>query len=346
MNYFQVVLAFLKVLSPEYTPMTCHLCGLYPKWLSCDGVSLALSKDKVRWDTAETIFPKDGSMQHPTAQILKQKQRMLLPEADTRELLHTFCTGKPEPLNCDQFTDMQDALAAQCLPLHTLITELYESEKAATAPIPVYNFSFAGNWQQFMLILCSTTSVALIIRPKIVPTLLYLIHCKVYTAEVHEVLSSTCPQLAHALCFLPLSKVSATIADLLAVLIEKVKLTHSDMTFALEVPKQIEKIPVSIISTKPQEQTTMTPHAWLNHLKRVVKKVEQDHIPLSTGFDLSKLQASYTILPEQDSSLSGVYYCNFHLTVDMNKRKSSANFTEILCVLNFSARNSTKYVRA
>ena len=40
----------------------------------------------------------------------------------------------------------------------------------------------------------------------------------------------------------------------------------------------------------------------------MVKKVEQNHIPLSTGFDYTMLRNKYTVIPEANSTLSGVYY--------------------------------------
>ena len=69
---WQVVLAFLEIFGTESTPMECALCGPYPKWLGFDGVSVALSKDKVLWDTIDTIHPRDHSTTPPAASAKKQ----------------------------------------------------------------------------------------------------------------------------------------------------------------------------------------------------------------------------------------------------------------------------------
>lgn len=288
--------------------MHCSLCGLYPKWLSFDGVSLALSKDKVRWDTAETIFPKDGSTQVLAEHVIKQKERMLLSDSCTRELLQNFCTAKPTPMNCDEFGALQEALTTQCPPLHTLLQELYDAEKQCTAPLPVYNYSFPGNWKQFLYMVSSTTSAALILRPKVVPPVLHLIEHKIYTPDMHEILATSVPQLAHALCFLPQSKVPQSVADLLLALVDKVKLTHPKLTFVPTAPTPVVQMPTSITNTSKPQPQDMPQQTWLNHLKTVVKQVDQSHIPLTTGFNHTMLHEKYTVLPEADSTLSGVYY--------------------------------------
>ena len=104
---------------------------------------------------------------------------MLLPVTETWQLLHTFCTGKPAPLNCDEFQELQDALQDQCPSLCVLLTELHDAEKVATDPLPIYNYSFSGNWHQFLLVLSSTSSVALILQPKVVPPLLHMLEHKI-----------------------------------------------------------------------------------------------------------------------------------------------------------------------
>ena len=63
--------------------MICTLCVPYLNWLSFDGVSLAFNKNKVLWNTVESIFPKDGTIDLSAASLLKQKDRMLLLTAST-----------------------------------------------------------------------------------------------------------------------------------------------------------------------------------------------------------------------------------------------------------------------
>ena len=66
---------------------------------------------------------------------------------------------------------------------------------------------------------------------------------------MHEVLTTLFPQLAHALCFLPQSKLPDSVADLLSVLVDKVKLTHSELDFTLCALSPVVQLPTSIDTT-------------------------------------------------------------------------------------------------
>lgn len=293
--------------------MCCALCGTYPKWLGFDGVSLALNKDKVLWDTVDTIFPKNGSTEPPILTVKKQKERMLLPVAHTRVLLATFCTAKPNPMNCDEFGELCAALLSECPPLYTMLRELFAEEKRATSPIAVYNFSFAGNWKPFLVLLSSTTSVAWLFRPTIVPLLLHLIDTKVYTADHHQILSEFCPPLAHSLSHLSEGNLPDYLVQLLAVMVDIVKSTHPEMTFVPTVPSPVIHIPTSITTTRNSDLPDSGPHldAWFIHLRKVVEHVEQNHTALSIPVDLTQLKEKYSLIPELDSTLSGTYYPNW-----------------------------------
>jgi hypothetical protein len=294
--------------------MACHLCGTYPKWLGFDGVSLALSKDKVLWDTVETIFPKDGSTEPCGNTLKKQKERMLLSNTNTRQLLSTFCNSKPASLNCNQFSELCKALDEECPSLAALLRVLHQEEVKQTDPIPVYNFSFAGHWKEFFLILSSTTSAAWILRPTIIPLILHLTATKIYTPDAHKTLAEFCPPLAYALSYLPKSILPEPVVDLLLAMVNVVQTTHPGIPFAPAPPTLASYIPTSIsnepknqdhLQTIPQQQT------WLTHLKEAVHKVQKAHVPLSIGYDHETLSRKYPPVPELDSSLSGMYYPNW-----------------------------------
>jgi len=142
------------------------------------------------------IFLREGFVTKPDIDILKQCERMLLPNSNTRKLLATFCNSKPAPLNCNQFTDLQTLLVEDCPSLFCMIEQFYEQEKECSAFITMYNFSFADHWQCFFFLLAFTISVAFIFRPAIISFLLHLIKNKVYSADAHKMLVKFCLYLS------------------------------------------------------------------------------------------------------------------------------------------------------
>jgi hypothetical protein len=95
---FKVVQAFLKLMDTASKPVYCVLCGPYPKFLGFDGVSLAMSKSNINWETVETIFLKSATTVPPEQETLKHKHWVLLPKK-SRVLLLQYCTSNPTSLD-------------------------------------------------------------------------------------------------------------------------------------------------------------------------------------------------------------------------------------------------------
>ena len=169
-TFIKVVFAFLDLINPECLPLTCTLCGLYPKWLGFDGVSLALKKDHVKWDTVDTIY-SSGQTVSPGPTTLKHQERIFLKSKATRKLMLQFCSANPQPLAIDQFQTLVEMLQQECPPLAIIMSNLRDSEAKRTAPLQLTNFSFPSVWKQLLAVLASATSVFFVFRPAIIPLL-------------------------------------------------------------------------------------------------------------------------------------------------------------------------------
>lgn len=286
----QVFLKFIPLLATECTPMTCVLCGPYPKWMGFDGVALSMSKDNVLWDTVETIHPRDGSTTPPDPTVLEFQDRLLLPTPATRRLLAQFCNSKPSPLNCQQYSDLVATLQMECTPLSELLQVMYQEEVDRTRPLPVYNYSFPGVWCDFLLLLSSSTSVAWMLRPAAVPVVLHLIETQVYTKDAHHVLYGFCPSLAFGLLYLPEGRIPTTLVNLLQLVVEVVERTYPNCTFAAAAPLLTH-------ATDPAHHPQDAEEAWQ-------ASIGKPSPPLSTGYDYQILD-KYTTVPELDPKLSG-----------------------------------------
>ena len=202
-TFIKVVLAFIELIDTKSLPLTCILCGPYPKWLSFDGVSLAMHKENVLWDKVDTIFPQHGDPVALGPEVLKQRDRILLQNRATRALLNQFCKAEPQPLTEEEFTTLTNSLQTECSPLAQILEELHSREKHRRGAMKVTMFSFPGPWKDFFKVLSTPTSMTWILRPAIVPMLLHVLHNKRYTEDAHHHLCNFCPPLASALAALP-----------------------------------------------------------------------------------------------------------------------------------------------
>jgi hypothetical protein len=286
-TFIKVVLAFVSRLAPECKPLVCHVCGPYPKWMGFDGVSLAMSKDNVLWDTVETIHPKDQSVVPLGDTVLKLRDRLFLQTVSTRKLLQRFCSANP-PLTGDEFDTLLQELQEPSLPLATMLIALHEEERRRSHPIPVYNFSFPGFWKEFFLLLSTTTSVSWILRPSVIPLLLHLLQTRQYGEDVHQKLSMFCPPLSFALLHVRNGTIPATLVSLLEQLIQVVKTTHPNLTFEAEAPAMATHIPTVLTnkSSKKGDKEEPDSSSWLGHLQHTITQIQKSHVPLSTGISL------------------------------------------------------------
>jgi hypothetical protein len=288
--------------------MCCALCGPYPKWMGFDGVSLAMNKENVLWDTVETIHPHDGSTTPLESTVLKQTERILLSNTKTRALLASFCTSSPAPLTASDFTVLQLALQQECPSLAIIIEKMHKEEIRRTAPLHVFNYSFINiNWKQFILLLSSPTSMVWILRPAIIPTILHLITSKVYTQEIHQQLSTYCPPLAMSLISIVDNNVPIEFIDLLSQAIQVVQHTYPSHTFTATSPSLTSHIATTIndVPHKPKDIGSL--QVWLDHLKTTATQIHNTHTPLSSNFDPTQLQ-NYPLVHELDPKLSGTYW--------------------------------------
>jgi hypothetical protein len=136
--------------------------------------------------------------------------------------------------------------------------------------------------------------------------MLHLTESKAYSVNAHKKLVEFCPQLAHVLTNLPQGHFFQYLIDLLLLLVNKVKIAHSEITFIFSPPAPTFQIPANTANTPLQ--TIGSYQKWLAHLKKIVKHVSKSHVALSTGYDSSKLRGQYFIIPELDYTLTGTYY--------------------------------------
>jgi hypothetical protein len=309
-TFIKVVMAFVSLLGPECKNLSCHVCGPYPQWMGFDGVSLAMSKSSVLWDTVETIHPKDQYGIPVGADVIKHQYRILLKSRHTRDLLAHFCSATMEE---QKFNLLLEKLDKECSSLAVMLRTLYKEELEYSAPLPLFNYAISGIWRDFFLLLSSATSMTWILRPAVIPLLLHLLETKQYTAAIDQELSMFCPPLSYALTRVPEGRVSDALANILAAAIAVVKKTHKQMTFEPTLPGSVYNIPHSIVDDKPVQsssfqQTSPLQQPWIDHLKTVVAQVKKSHIPLTTSFNPTTLEQKYTIVPEIDSTLSGMVW--------------------------------------
>ena len=314
-TFIKVMLSFFNLISPECKPFVCDVCGPYPKWLGFDGVSLAMSKDNVLWDTVETIHPRDGSTTTVGSTVLKQAERLLLPNYRTRKLLAQFCSGKPS-LQKVEFKKLLKSLHKECKPLAALISNLQQEEERRNHPLPLFNFSFPGIWKEFLLLFSTNTSVAWIFKLAVIPTLLHLADTKFYTAESHLQLTTFCPPLATALVSIPNGSVPEELVELLHNTVRIVSKTFPSSTFAPAAPPTASNIPTSTIADKPSSQlkTNTSQQAWVDHLKSTVLQLRKVSMPLSTGFSYYQLDEAKRV-SEPHNRLTGMKWSFPHIQV-------------------------------
>ena len=125
-TFIKAVLAFVPLIAKEDLPMTCSVCGPYPKWLSFDGVSLAMLKDLVL-PTADTIYPLNEPAQPLGNDVLKHSERLLIRPAPVRQQLAHFCKGAT-PIDKAEFCSLVKALQKKCSPLAALLEQLHQQE--------------------------------------------------------------------------------------------------------------------------------------------------------------------------------------------------------------------------
>ena len=101
-----------------------------------------------------------------------------------------------------------------------------------------------------------------------------------------------------------------TVTQLLLAMVEVVERTHPEQKFAAAAPS-VSILPSTPSINNPLEIPPGAPETWVTHLKKVQDKVQQSNSPLTINFNTSMLTENYTILPQQDSSLTGSYYPNW-----------------------------------
>lgn len=300
---------FLKLLPDTARPLCCVLCGDYPKWLSFDGVSLAMNKDKVLWDTVDTVHPRDAVPMLPV-NVLKLIDRVLIADHKTRDMLEQFCTARVnkevKPMTEAQFKTMQLRLLTYCPPLYDLLDELLKEEEAKTQPLRVFNYCFAGKWKEFLLLLAAATSTALILRPAIIPYVLHIVEHRKYTEAHHHHLSLYCPPLANLLS--TLKEIPKTLCAVLQAMVGVVQKTFPTKVFVAMAP---DLIPHLNISLQPKQDGPCSTILEFEHCKDVLKYIQKHNIPLKIDYNIARLKAEgkYTILPEPPPGLCG---CKFH----------------------------------
>ena len=198
-TFIKVVFAFARIVAPECLPLSCYLCGPYPKWFCCDGVSLTMRKEEVNWSTIERVHPPDQPFVPPEQGVLKHNERLLLPSVRTRALIIKFAKKQPDPLTEPEWKELKEALGRQCAPLLALLKDLRKDEKSRLHPLPITLYSFPGAWKNFLSVIGSPISMVWVFRPAVVGLLQHLMVTKKYTLEADQALSAYCPPLATAL---------------------------------------------------------------------------------------------------------------------------------------------------
>ena len=309
-TFIKLIFAFVELIAPENLPMTCSICGPYPKWLGFDGVSLAMLKSNVLWDEVETIYPRNQEPEELGKDVLKHADRILLRSVHTRELLHRFCKGNP-PMADEDYNLLLKSLQTECKPLAVLLSSLYERERNRSLPVPLVNFSFPGVWKDFLLLLGSNSSLAWIIRPAIVPLLIHLTQTSKYDADSNHMLNEYCPQLAAALAALPGGDLLEMHCNLLTLMVDKVKATYSLRTFVAARPPQLLKDAVDLNSAAVDKSSNsfddLALGTEIDRLTALKQRMECQGTPLATVNSSSVLK-NYTIISEKPSTLSGTFW--------------------------------------
>lgn len=306
--------AYLSRLDDISKPLTCELCGLYPKFLGFDGVSLAMRKKNVDWKHVETIYPKSPETKPLDPAALKQSERMMLSSRDTQKLLLQFCTGVPTVTE-NIFNTLVENLSSELPPLELILRQLLREEQVKMQGTPTVFFSFPGIWKELLHVIATPTSATWILRPAILPAVQHLIETKVYLAAHHKVIAPYCPPLTYLLLRIKGGVVSDALAALLKAMVEKVKLTHPSLKLQPFIPTTTNHINISLLTNAETDRPSdarVQKHSpgsleWIAHIDATMAQLKASNKPLSTGFSNISLNPE-TIIQELPSSLSGVKY--------------------------------------
>jgi len=310
------VRAYLCLLDEASKPFSCSLCGTFPRFLCFDGVSLAMKKTNVNWETVETIYPKTSDTV-PLEGTLPFRDRLIFPSVDGRNLLLQFCSGNPA-LDEDGFTELLNIAQNELPPLHTILVNLMETEKKKMQGKQIGFFCFPGIWKQFFLLIGSSSSVALYLKPAALPAVEHLIQSRIYTKSHHEVIIDLCPPLAFLLVRQITNQIPQSLADLLKLLVSVVRKTHPTAIMPSFEVTDKSYINVSLLSSSTSSSSSSSSSSscfssssfssvdssklWINELKELREQIQTERQSLTIDVDTS----DYPVIPELDSKLSGL----------------------------------------
>lgn len=302
--------AFLNLLDAASKPFTCQLCGIYPRFLGFDGVSLAMRKKNVDWANVDTIYPRTSQTQPLGPTVLKQQDRLMLSNYKVRQQLHLFCT---EGVDETQFFDLVEDVATELPSLSVILQSLYADEQVRMQGYQVVFFCFPGIWKELLLALASSSSVVRILLPAVLPALEHLLQCNQYLEAHHEKVSSLCPPLAYLLLRVKDGRLPPALADLLRAMINKVKQVYPGLQVPVFEVSSTRHINISLVADqltgKKKGLNDLVPGTedWEAQMKTTMSQIQRKSAPFKIPFTHTDL-TEYTIIPELESKKSGTVW--------------------------------------
>ena len=208
-----VWIAFQSLLQLKKNFKHCPLCGVYPKTLCFDGVSLAFAKRYVNWEKVDIIpNPKNP---HKQSEAIPRASTYILRATSTKNLLNQFVTN--ELTTAEQWNTLVFEVQTASPALHKLLVGLYNQELAMSGTRHrVFAYSFYGCWNKILQLIAYGESISLIIPPPVVVALHNTIqHDHRYGDEIIELCSNTAPIIADLLHALVDRKIPDYSKDLL-----------------------------------------------------------------------------------------------------------------------------------
>lgn len=106
----------------------CSLCGIYPTWISFDGVSLACPKRHIQWSAVDQIPNVTDPIKELSTHSVVKKNQLLLPSKEHRIQLQNFLTNAIT--NKVDFDALVTTLATTTSGINILLQYLYDTKLA------------------------------------------------------------------------------------------------------------------------------------------------------------------------------------------------------------------------
>jgi hypothetical protein len=188
-QWIQCFLAWTDLLQigGSQMPFLCTLCGVYPSWLCFDGVSLAIRKQQISWNTIDQI----PNIKAPIKPKPISNTQALIEDVLIRKLLKLFIST-----NCTD-SEFQELLQKTEQPypvLNKLLTSLYNRELAKSGiKQKVYSFGFVGVWKPLLQIWASRDNIQFFLHPYVVCVMKSILTNNIVTASMSHLLNRLCP---------------------------------------------------------------------------------------------------------------------------------------------------------